>query len=136
MRYAQMQGGVVVTFLEGLPDNWPDLRDAGVLLACGEEVEAGWLWDGKAFAPPARSPAPRYVSALEFRTRFTWNELAAITTAAARSTAQGDPTLQMWLESTYSAVQIDLDDKDVAQGMALLVYYDFLAEARVAEILA
>lgn len=58
MRYALVDvGRSAVTFLSGSPDDYPDLRDAGVLVPAGDEVEVGWRWDGNAWSEPNNTPS-------------------------------------------------------------------------------
>ena len=136
MRYAQIAGGAAVTFLEGDPKDWPDLLAADVLRPCGPEVEAGWVWDGKAFAPPLAAPTPRIISPLEFRRRFTPDERAAITLAASRGLERGDPTIQIWLDDLAASGSLDLDDKDVRADLLAMVEFGLLAPDRVTELIA
>ena len=136
MRYAQLDrdGTRIATFLDGNPDDWPDLRDAGVLQACGPEVSAGWVWDGKEFAPPVTTPGPRIIPPLDFRRRFTPAERGAITLAASRGLEGGKPALQVWLDDLISATALDLDSAELRAALDMLVASGLLATDRRAEI--
>lgn len=136
MRYAQIAGGAAVVFLEGAPDDWPDLRDAGVLHSAGPEVRTGWLWDGATFQPPPVTPVSRVVSSLEFRRRFTPAERGAITKAASDGVRAGFTVLQEFMDDLSAAGEVNLDSRDLAEGIDLLVHFDLLPAGRVAVILA
>jgi hypothetical protein len=136
MRYAQIdRNRRAVVFLHGHPDQWPDLRDADLLVPAGPEVEAGWLWDGARWQPPP-PPPKEPISALEFRRRFTQQERGAITLAASRALDAGDPTLQVWLDDLASAGEIRLDSEEVAAALQLLIERNLISPARVADLLA
>lgn len=135
MRYALVSpGGVAVTILEGHPDDWPDLRDAGVLLQVDDAARPGWvLLDGTP-APPAAQQR-RVLTPLEFRRRFTAAEQLAITLAASRGLERDDATLQVWLDNLSAARDVDLENPELAAGLALLVGLGLLASERVPELL-
>jgi hypothetical protein len=105
---------------------------------CDGDVREGDLWTGAAFAPPPPSdaPLPRSVSALGFRRRFTPEERAAITLAASRGLEAGDATLQVWLDDLNSAVEVHLDNPEIADALDMLVDRGLLAAPRRAELLA
>jgi hypothetical protein len=84
-------------------------------------------------APPASA---RTVSAFAFRRRFTQAERAAITLAASQALDAGDATLQVWLDDLSSTQAVELDNPELAAGLALLVEHKVIDEARVAEVLA
>lgn len=137
MRYAQISAdtGMVVVLLDGDIKDWPDLDAAGVLVPCSAEVEAGWVWDGKAFAPPPSATAG-VVTSLEFRRRFTPAERRAITLAAAESLREGSSILQEWIDDLSAASTIDLKSVDLREGIDLLVYFGFIDAKRATELLA
>jgi hypothetical protein len=135
MRYAQISGNTAVAFLEGHPDDWPDLRDAAVLRPCGPEVQAGWLWNGQGFSPSPSAPKVP-IGPLAFRRRFTQAERSAITLAASRGLEAGDATLQVWLDDLNSSQEVDLDSPTLIAGVSLLVSSGLLDESRVAIVLA
>jgi hypothetical protein len=134
-RWAFMSGDSIVALLDGEPDDWPDLRDAGMLRPCGEEVPVGWVWDGEAFVPPAPPVGPRIITPLDFRRRFTDAERAAITLAASRGLDRGDATLQVWLDDLNSATEVDMDLPEVAAALVLLVAAKLVTTARVTVLL-
>ena len=136
MRYAQVQGGTVVTFLEGKPEDFPDLVKAGVLQPARTEVEVAWAWDGNQFTPPPTPARVRVVTPLAFRQRLTPAEGSAITMAAASYVSQGFTILQEMMEDLVGAVEVNLDSADVRQGLDLLIHLDLLNAERAAEILA
>ena len=84
-------------------------------------------------APPA---ALRTLSAFAFRRRFTQAERAAITLAASQALDAGDATLQVWLDDLNSTQFVELDNPELAAGLALLVEHHLIDPARVAEVLA
>ena len=127
--------GEIIALLDGEPDDWPDLRDAGVLRPCGVEVAPGWVWGGKAFAPPPAPVGPRVISPLDFRRRFTDAERAAITLAASRGLDRGDATLQVWLDDLNSATEVNMDAAEVRAALDLLVAAGLVVAARVTVLL-
>lgn len=137
MRYAQIdRAGHALTFLEGKPDDWPDLAAAGVLQPCGPDVAAGWRWDGSEFVPPPVAAPDRVVAAQAFRRRFSGAERTAITLAASRGLEQGDATLQVWLDDLNSATEVSLDSPDLREGLGALVAAGLLTEERLSQLLA
>lgn len=137
MRYAQVDGaGRAVAFLDGHPDDWPDLRDAGVLRVAGPTVEQGWVWDGTQFAAPPTVRHP--VTPLVLRRRFTAQERAAITLAASQGLEAGDATLQVWLDDLNSATEVDLSSPDLREGLQFLVLHGIggITQGRIDAILA
>jgi hypothetical protein len=82
------------------------------------------------------SAAPRTLSAFAFRRRFTQAERAAITLAASQALDAGDATLQVWLDDLNSTQFVELDNPELAAGLALLVEHKLIDAARVAEVLA
>ncbi len=105
---------------------------------CDGETRPGDVWTGEAFAlaPAGGGPAPRTMSALALRRRFTDGERGAITLAASRALEEGDPTLQVWLDDLAAAGEVHIDGAEIAAGLALLVKRELLAADRVPEILA
>lgn len=78
MRYAQVDsGGRVVTFLDGKPEDWPDLVKANVLRRAAQNVRVGWEFDGVKFTePPVQDPAPEFDLQVEIR-RIVREEIAS-----------------------------------------------------------
>lgn len=104
---------------------------------CEEGTREGDQWTGEGFAAPPPPPAPRIMSALEFRRqRFTEAEREAITLAASRGLEENDARLQLWLDDLAAAGIVNLDSEELRgriEGLALL---GLIKGARVAEILA
>lgn len=128
--------GLVLSLLGGAPDDWPDLRDAGVLHPCGEDVGLGWRWNGKGFEPPAPAARVRVITPLEFRRRLTPAERAAIALAAWRSLEHGDATLQLLLDDLHSSSNISLDADEQKHSLEILKQANLLSDERVQELLA
>jgi hypothetical protein len=102
----------------------------GLRVVREDEVDPAWK------ARASEAPASRIISPLEFRRRFTAAERAAITTAAGQAAAGGNPQLQMWMDDLAAAGEVDLDNADVAAGIAALAGAGLLTTARGAEVLA
>lgn len=136
-RYAQIAGGVVVAFLPGPPERWPDLHAAGALVPAWDDVGLGWVWDGAALTPPPARVAPP-VSASDFAGRFTDAERGAITLAASRALEVDDPTLQLWLDDLSRAKEVHLDSPKVLAGLNYLVEHAIggITQERIDAILA
>ena len=134
-RWAFIGGDSIVALLDGEPDDWPDLRDAGVLRPCGPDVAPGWVWDGEAFAPPPPPVGPRVITPLAFRRRFTDAERGAITLAASRGLDAGQPGLQVMLDNLSAAGEISLDSLELRAGLDALVVANLVSPARLTELL-
>ena len=76
------------------------------------------------------------VECLALRDRFTDAEMGAVTVAASRALDQGDPRLQMLLDTMGAAIQLDLTDPRVQQGIGGLVVLGLLTADRANVILA
>lgn len=96
-RYAQIdRNGRALVFLDGHPDDWPDLRDAGVLIAASGEIEPGWVWNGTEFTPPvdASNPVPEVVT--NFQCRAMLMAIGLFDTVDAMVKLQGGVAFQAW----------------------------------------
>lgn len=81
-------------------------------------------------------PAPRVISPLAFRRRFTDAERGAITLAASIGLEAGQPRLQVWLDDLSAAGEISLDSPELRAGLDALVVAKLLPDARLAQLLA
>lgn len=75
-------------------------------------------------------PAPRILTKLEFRNRFTMEEKVAIYTEA-----KTDVGVAVWLDDLASAENVDLDSPITQQGVQGLVALGLITQARQDEIL-
>jgi len=126
------EDGLVITILEGSAADWPDLCALDrVKPAPNSNVLSGWRWNGALFMPPLPPVGPRTVTSLEFRRRFTQAERVAITKAGRTNDA-----LQVWMDDLASAGEVQLDNADVAAGLAVLVGAGLLTAARATELIA
>ena len=66
MKYAYTQNNTVVQVLRVPPENIYGPEMAAQFVECGDDVEVGWMWDGKTFkAPPVAPIAERRAAAWE-----------------------------------------------------------------------
>ncbi len=79
-------------------------------------------WKGK------HPPMETGITVLEFRQKFTINELVAIKTSA-------DPIIGVFVDDLHVAPQVHLDNPRVIEGMNYLVSVNVISEKRKAEIL-
>lgn len=97
MRYAQVDSAnMALVFLEGSPDDWPDLRDAGVLRPAPAFVASGWRWDGTDWLPPV--PPVRVVpeSVTNFQARAALMGAGMFEAVDSAIKLQGGMALQAW----------------------------------------
>lgn len=107
--------------------------DKPFLLAVGHADGTVTLYyEGDTFPsmPTAPEPATRYISAAEYRARFTDAELAAIV-----SSTDAGVKLLILKVSTPPSEGIDLSNPAVIQGLNYLVSKGILAAERPAQIL-
>lgn len=81
--------------------------------------------------PITAQASNRSLTKFQFNSRFTFEELIAIT-----DTAKTDTVVAVLMNRFNIAETIDLDDTTVADGLGLLVLKGLLTEQRVSEILA
>lgn len=106
-RYAQIRDQVVIRVIESGTD--PDGIN-GEWVACGN-AGPDWIYNNGVFtAPPVVEPAPKYLSKLGFRNRFTSQEKALIEFAALDNPAG---TLQERM--TSAGIRASLADQRDAQ---------------------
>ena len=109
---------------------------AGYAQAVAEHGEANLLVDPFArtitVKPDDTAPADRYVTAEQFRDRFTSAELSAILAAQ-----QTDPQIAQFLYLVATATdRFSLDDPRVANGLPYLVSKGLIASNRPGQIRA
>ena len=56
---ARIENGIVCEVMDA--DPFPPFHAGLLWVDCGPEVEQGWAWDGKTFAPPQDEPIPQDV---------------------------------------------------------------------------
>lgn len=102
----------------------------------------GWSYDGQAFAPPAEAPpAPRHITRLAFRQRFTQAELIGIEIAclddpsAPIQQRQQAAALRVMQRQVAEAAFIDLDRPDTRAGVQQLEAAGLIGPGRAAQIL-
>jgi len=97
---------------------------------------------GRAISSPGTANAPRHVSPLAFRQRFTRAERAAIEWAAVDRADQPDAQrmqaaeLRATLKDQGQAKYIDLDDPETIDGVQLLESFGLIHSGRAVEILS
>lgn len=74
MKYAYPESGVVQEVVRVDPYGIFAASYAALFVACPDEVEAGWLWDGEVFSPP---PPPAELSQFE-RDEARYRKRAAV----------------------------------------------------------
>lgn len=127
MKYAIIENGVVVNIVIAnapMAANWRQDDNAGI----------GWVdVEGVLMAPAAPTPAPasRILTHLQYMNRFTQAELRAIYTLSKTVV-----DMEIWLDKFRQASHIDLDEQELADGLAALVAGGVLAANRPAEIRA
>lgn len=126
MRVAFVDGAGVVVNVAIYPDDTVILPAGGVGLSSDSPVGPGWLLDPP--TPPAEVSIP---SSLEFLSRFTMAELAAV-----HSASLTNPLLAIFLTRATAAQTIDPDHPDTVAGLSLLVGLGLLTEARRDAVLA
>lgn len=133
MRFALIKNGIVDNVIEShdTPPGW---------VPCGAAAP-GWSHFAGVFTPPPAPPAPRRITPLAFRRRFTKPERAAIEWAAV-DRAELPPEQRMQsaalradLKDQAQATFIDLDDADVLEGVQTLEQVGLLPPGRAAEII-
>jgi hypothetical protein len=95
--------------------------------------------DGALVAVPVEAPevpVQRIITPREFRLRFTLQERTVMTLAASRMLADGDASLQVFLDDLGAAQAVDLDHPEVAAGVDAIVAAGLITRARANEILA
>ncbi|MGG5811484.1 hypothetical protein [Falsiroseomonas sp. CW058] len=102
---------------------------------------AGQRWDGTALVPcdpPPSPPAPpiRRIRTLAFRRRLSPASRAAITLAASQAMEGGSAELQMFLDDLAASREVDLDDPEIAAGVATLRGAGLVTPAEAAALLA
>ncbi len=75
--------------------------------------------------------APRKITRLAFRNRFTQVEKVSIYTAA-----EASPALRVFIDDIAAAEYVDLDDPSVVAGVESLEVMQILEEGRAVEVLA
>lgn len=133
-RWAQIIGNTVANVTEQISPPGSDWVDC-----TGMHIGPGWRHDGEVFAAPAA--APRRITVLEFRNRFSMAEKVSIEIAAL-----DDPTAPMPQRAQSAALRanqldvqaaghIDLDRPDTRAGVQSLEVAGLLAPGRATEIL-
>lgn len=132
-RWAQIVGDKVVTVVEQI-----DAPGDGWLDCTGEHVGPGMLVDGDGYSEPA---APRHITVLAFRGRFTQAEKVALEIAGLDDPAAGMPAraqaaaVRASLQDVMAATYIDLDRADTRAGVLGLEAGGILAAGRALQIL-
>lgn len=95
MNYARIENNTVAQVLRVNPSTIFGESFAALFAPCGDDVQAGWLWDGEAFtAPPA--PAAIVPQVVSFRQAKTQLRLAGIWDGAiAAAEAIADPVTRI-----------------------------------------
>ena len=132
-RWAQVVGGVVVNVVEQIEAPGDDWRDC-----TGQHAGPGFAFSGDVFSAPT---APRHITVLAFRNRFTQSEKIAIEIAALDNPAAAMPqraqsaALRANQLDVQAANYIDLDRTDTRAGVQALEAATILAAGRALEIL-
>ena len=132
-RWAQVVGGVVVNVVEQIEAPGDDWRDC-----TGQHAGPGFAFSGDVFSAPT---APRHITVLAFRNRFTQSEKIAIEIAALDNPAAAMPqraqsaALRANQLDVQAAQFIDFDRADTRGGVEALEAATIIAPGRAAEIL-
>lgn len=137
-RFAKVINGVVDNVVISASDlpGW---------MLCGD-ASPGWLYEADTglFTPPPATVtafAPRHITPLSLRRRFTLAERSAIEWAAvdradtSEKQRKDAAMLRACLKDQEQAGFIDLDDVDVAAGVRLIEELQLIAPGRASEIL-
>ncbi len=132
MRYAIIENGVVVNVVEA-----PEPM-AGKEMVATLEAGIGWTWSNGEFTRPSLPPAApiRRIRTLAFRRRLPVEARRALTVAASAALDGGDATLQTWLDDLAASREVDLDDPEVADGVAALVAAGLISAGQAQTLLA
>lgn len=65
MKYAYTQDNIVAQVLRVPPENIYGPEMSSQFVECGDDVEAGWLWDGESFTAPPAPPFDRAAASLQ-----------------------------------------------------------------------
>ncbi|WP_287806138.1 hypothetical protein [Diaphorobacter sp.] len=148
MQYALIKAGRVTNVIVSSPEfaaqiapQWE--RVEPLETEQNQGVGIGWMWNGARFLAPAHAhvAAPRMVSVLGFRRRFTPAEKAAIEWAAVDRADQPDAQrkqaaeLRAMLADQAAATFIDLDDAATTGGVRKLEAMGLIGAGRAAQIL-
>jgi hypothetical protein len=100
-------------------------------------VQVGATYAGGAFTNPS-VVASLQITPLQFRALFTPAETTGIYIAAhaAMNASPPNPALQIWLDDSAAADYIDLMDARTTAGIAALVSFGLLTQARAIAIIA
>ena len=132
-RWAQIVGDRVMTVVEQIESPGDDWRDC-----TGQHAGPGFAFSGDVFSAPT---APRHITVLAFRNRFTQSEKIAIEIAALDNPAAAMPqraqsaALRANQLDVQAANYIDLDRTDTRAGVQVLEAAPILAAGRALEIL-
>lgn len=128
-RVALIENGYVTAVL------WADAPILGETVDCpeGNDVEAGWRWDGIGFVPPPVTPsaAKTLFDGAEFLTRLTDAEYGAILAASTQSIQ-----LARWLDTFRLRGEIDVTGKTALAAKYGLVKTGLLTPERADAIFA
>lgn len=142
-RFARIAAGAVAELIDlpigVIPADRFHPAIAETCVPADQNTVVGMLWDGEAFAaapPPPAPPAIRRIAPLSFRWRLAAPLRASITLAAAQALAQGDPTLQVFLDDLAAARFVDLDDPATIAGVAAMQAAGLITQQQAADLLA
>ncbi|WP_431282732.1 hypothetical protein ACQW02_25545 [Humitalea sp. 24SJ18S-53] len=139
--YARIVDGLVAEIIPATDTPIADRFHADVvatLVAAAAGVAPGWSYTGSVFAeppPPAPPPAIRVIAPLAWRRRLG-SKRRAITLAASADLEAGDPTIQVMIDDVAASRLINLDDPDLAAGVALLAARGHITEGEASALLA
>ena len=139
--WARIVGSIVVEITDVDPADrfHPDVAATFLAVPPGLLVAEGWTWSSEAgFAAPAPALAPpiRRIAPLAFRRRLPPPARQAITLAASAALEQGNAGLQTFLDDLAASRYIDLDDPEVAAGVAALQAAGLISTEQAAVLLA
>lgn len=144
MLYAEIVSGVVVNIVTWAEQDPPSIFGHQFIDVTGMQniPLVGYAYNGSDFiAPePQQEPIVNYgtiVSKLAFRRRMTQNERIALDNYESNQnlTAEHKAILKTFTTDFQLAMEIDLADPDLAQGLGFLELLGLLGEGRATEIL-
>jgi hypothetical protein len=119
---------------DAAPSDPPPGFDANYIAIADDKSSIGWAWDGTALSDPdPPTPVtlpPQPIDGRVFIARVTDAEYAAILTAAQQKLAQGDASMQRWIDTLRLTGTVRLDDPMTIAAKAGLVAAGLLTQNR------
>lgn len=142
--FVKVSNGVIVSYLEAVREDWTGVSaPQGMVEITNVFNESpatliGRTYSNNTVGNAPQSSASRRISHYQFRKRFTLQELIGMDNADLNQNipSQTKAALKTMLKNFEAAEYIDLDNADVATGLATLEQVGLIAAGRAAQILA